>query len=137
MGGDHSRNMQWVKCTINNTVYTVMNVHGLWNGKGKTDTPERIAQSQRIREFMDTVDSQKILCGDFNLRPDTKSVEIITNGMNDLIKTFHITSTRTSLYGKDEQFVDYIFVSPDVNVKEFKVLPDEVSDHSPLFLEVA
>ncbi len=135
-GGDHSRNMQWIKCAIGETVYTIMNVHGLWNGKGKTDTPERIAQSQRIRKFMDSITGQKILCGDFNLRPDTKSIEIVANGMNNLVKTFYIKSTRTSLYGKVEQFADYIFVSPDVNVKEFKVLPDEVSDHSPLFLEI-
>lgn len=44
--GHHSRNMQWIKFNYDGKVFTVMNVHGLWNGKGKTDTPERIEQSK-------------------------------------------------------------------------------------------
>lgn len=135
VGGDHSRNMQWIKCSIQGNIYTIFNVHGLWNGKGKTDTTERIKQSERIRKFMDTVNTSKILCGDFNLRPDTKSVEILSKGMVDLVKTSGVTSTRTSLYTKEEKFADYIFVSPDIKVKNFQVLPHEVSDHSPLLLE--
>lgn len=134
--GNHSRNMQWVKCAIRGTVYTVFNVHGLWNGKGKTDTPDRINQSKRIMELVDANTTKKILCGDFNLRPDTESIAIIANGMNNLIKIHEITSTRTSLYTKEEKFADYIFVSSDIKVMNFEVLPDEVSDHSALLLEL-
>ena len=33
-------------------------------------------------------------------------------------------------------FADYIFVSKDIKVKDFKVLPDEVSDHLALSIEI-
>ncbi len=113
-----------------------MNVHGLWTGRGKTDTPERILQSQVIRTFMDTIDTPMIVCGDFNLRPDTESLGMIALGMTDLIKTSGAQSTRTSYYKKEEKFADYILVSPNIAVKQFAVWPDKVSDHSPLFLEI-
>lgn len=134
-GPAHSRNMQWLKCCINNRNYSILNVHGLWNGMGKTDTPERIAQSQRIKDFVDILDTPKILCGDFNLRPDTESIKIIEKGMNNLIQAYNITSTRTSYYPKAEKFADYIFTSPEITVNTFKLLQDEVSDHSPLLLD--
>jgi endonuclease/exonuclease/phosphatase family metal-dependent hydrolase len=110
-------------------------VHGLWNGKGKTDSVERIAQSQRIKQFLDTINNPKILCGDFNLRPDTESVKIIESGMRNLIKEYDIKSTRTSFYQKEEKYADYIFASADIIVNSFEVLNEEVSDHAPLLLD--
>lgn len=134
--GNHPRNMQWVKISTGNGAYTIMNVHGLWNGKGKTDSPERITQSNRIKEFVRSVDGPKILCGDFNLRPDTESIKILGEGMRDLIKEHGIKSTRTSFYNKPEKYADYVFVSSEINVEKFEVMDDEVSDHAPLLLEL-
>lgn len=138
--GHHDRNMQWIKFEHEGRILTVMNVHGLWNGKGKDDVPEKIRQSEVIREFMDTIDEPKILCGDFNLNPETKAINILEKGMRNLIKDYSIPSTRNSIYfakpGKTEQFADYIFTSLDITVKDFKVLPDEVSDHAALYLEI-
>ncbi len=134
-GPTHSRNLQWIKCVIRNQPHTILNVHGLWNGKGKTDCPERIAQSQKIRAFMDRVPTPKILCGDLNLRPDTESVKILEEGMNNLIRIYQISSTRTSLYSKEEKFADYVFTSPEIAVNAFEALKDQVSDHAPLFLD--
>lgn len=134
-GPAHSRNLQWVKCQIEGQVHTVMNVHGLWNGRGKSDAPERIRQSERIKAFIDRVETPKILCGDFNLRPDTESIEMLQRGMRDLIRQFNVSSTRTSFYPKQERFADYIFTSPEIKINRFEVLKDEVSDHSPLLLD--
>lgn len=138
--GHHDRNLQWLKFEYEGKIITVLNVHGLWNGKGKDDVPEKIAQSKVIKNFMDKVEGSKILCGDFNLNPDTESIKIVEKGMRNLIKEFNIPTTRNSIYfakpGKTEKFADYIFTSSDINVKEFKVLPEEVSDHSSLYLEI-
>ena len=134
-GPTHSRNLQWLEYRIKNKIYSILNVHALWNGKGKTDTAERIAQSTRISEFMATISIPKILCGDFNLRPDTESVRILENGMNNLIKKYDINSTRSHLYLKEEKFADYIFTSPEIIVNSFEVLSDVVSDHLPLLLD--
>jgi endonuclease/exonuclease/phosphatase family metal-dependent hydrolase len=135
IGVNHDRNLQWIECQWNNKIYSVLNVHGLWNGQGKKDTPERILQSERIRQFMDTINIPKVLCGDFNLRPDTESMKILEQGMNNLVTTHQVRSTRTSYYKKEEQFADYILTSPEITVNEFSVMPDEVSDHSPLFID--
>ena len=135
IGLNHDRNLQWVECELNNKSYSILNVHGLWNGRGKKDTPERIEQSNRIRHFMDTINTPKILCGDFNLRPETQSMSILEQGMRNLIKDNKVRSTRTRFYPKEEKFADYILTSPEVIVNHFAVMPDEVSDHCPLFID--
>ncbi|HVZ59122.1 MAG TPA: endonuclease/exonuclease/phosphatase family protein [Patescibacteria group bacterium] len=129
------RNMQYLEIVNRGEKYTIMNFHGLWNGQGKTDTPERTLQSENIKKFLDQISEPKILCGDFNLEPNTKSLAILELGMRNLVKEYNITSTRSSYYTKLIRFADYILVSPDIKVKEFRVLPDEVSDHLPLYLE--
>jgi endonuclease/exonuclease/phosphatase family metal-dependent hydrolase len=137
-GPRHSRNLQWIECRRKDEgTFTVMNIHGLWNGQGKSDTQERIAQSQSIRKFMDQVTTPKILCGDFNLRPETQSLKIVEKGMCNLVEKYQISTTRTTLYSKreEEPFADYIFTCPDISINTFQVLPDVVSDHAPLVLD--
>ncbi len=134
--GGHARNIQYIKTFINKKPVTIINFHGLWNGKGKTDTEDRIQQSKNILEFVKKLDEDCILCGDFNLLPDTESVKLFEkNGFKNLIKEYKIISTRTSFYKKPERHADYIFTTKGINIKNFEVLPDEISDHSPLLLE--
>lgn len=138
-GRNHSRKALWHEVALGEKQFSILNVHGLWNGNGKTDTPERIEQSKRIRDFMDSVNGSQIVCGDFNLLPETESISILSEGMQNLIDKYDITSTRTSFYTRAEtsgKFADYVFVSPDVHVVDFKVLPEEVSDHAALFVEI-
>lgn len=135
-GGNHPRNLQHLHFAKDGKNFTIANVHGLWNGKGKTDTADRLEQSRKIKEFIKTSSSAAtILCGDFNLMPDTESVRALEDGMRNLVAEHSVQSTRTSLYAKPDKFADYIFVSPEIEVKNFAVLPDEVSDHAALFLE--
>jgi endonuclease/exonuclease/phosphatase family metal-dependent hydrolase len=134
-GPAHQRILQWLECRADRTRYTIVNVHGLWNGRGKGDSPERIAQARRIRAFADSIATPKIICGDFNLRLDTDSVSIIAEQMRDLVREHNVLSTRTSFYPKPERHADYVFTSADVDVRQFSVLSDEVSDHAPLLLE--
>jgi len=116
--------------------YVIVNVHGLWQGSMKKDSEARFEQSNRIMNLANKTKGKKIICGDFNLEPQTKSINMIENlPTKNLIKEFGITSTRTLLYTKDVKFADYIFVGVDEKVLDFKVLTDEVSDHSPLYLE--
>ena len=134
--GDHARLIQYVTIAAGTKVVTIINFHGLWNGKGKTDTEDRIQQSKNILEFTSKLDGEYVLCGDFNLLPDTESLKLFeAAGLRNLIKEYKVSSTRTSFYKKPEKYADYIFVTKGIQVKDFKVLPDEVSDHSPLFIE--
>ena len=93
-------------------------------------------QSDNIIRFLKTVKEPYVFCGDLNLTPDTESLrKLEASGMRNLIKEFGITSTRSSFYKKPMRFADYVFVSDGITVKEFKTLPDEVSDHLALYLE--
>ena len=135
-GSTLGKNLQYLKVGGEKDI-TIINFHGLWNGKGKADTEDRINQSKRIVEFIKNITHDIVLGGDFNLRPDTESLKMLERDLNlkNLISEYQITSTRTSLYSKEEKFADYMLVSPSIKVKDFKVLPDEISDHSALYLE--
>ncbi len=136
--GLHGRNVQFVTVDAPAGPLSVMNFHGLWNGLGKGDSEERIAQSRRILDFLSDRPEPLVLCGDFNLLPDTQSLRMLeAAGLRNLVLEFGVTSTRTSLYARAEKFADYVFVSDRVEVRDFRVLPDEVSDHAPLLLEFA
>lgn len=136
--GLHARNVQFVAVATPAGRFSVMNFHGLWNGQGKGDSNERIAQSRRILAFLASRPKPFVLCGDFNLQPDTRSLRMLEeHGLRNLIAEHAVTSTRTSLYPRAERFADYVLVSAGVDVLEFGALPDEVSDHAPLSLEFA
>jgi exonuclease III len=130
------KTIQWIKFIKDNKKFTVINFHGV--GGGKEDRPDRIEQSNNIKKFLNNIEGEIIMCGDFNVNPNTKSLAIIEEGMKNLIKEYNITSTRTKFYsgydGKTE-FADYILISKGIKVLDFKVLPDEVSDHSPIYFE--
>ncbi len=135
----HRRIVQTVCISHNDKPLAISNFHGLWNGQGKTDTPERIGQSKKLKAHINSFNHSIILGGDFNLLPDTNSLSIVKEGMRDLIQENNIISTRSKLYTKHLKpvlFADYIFTSPEVEVKDFKVLEDVVSDHLPLLLEI-
>ncbi|MEO5646537.1 MAG: endonuclease/exonuclease/phosphatase family protein [Candidatus Paceibacterota bacterium] len=133
---DHDRKMQWMHIQSGRKDVIIMNVHGHWDMRGRDDTPNRLEQSRRINEFIDSVGmTPKIMVGDFNLNAQTESIKLLEKNFTNLITKHGITSTRTVLYTGDDQHSDYVFVSPEVLVEEFKVMPDVVSDHAPLSLQ--
>lgn len=137
-GGDMvSGRCQWVKIKSENSGnVTILNLHGLWQRNSqKKDTPERMEQSQKIKEFFNNHNGKKILCGDFNIINDGNAMSLLEEDMINLIKKYDIKSTRSSHYPKEEKFADYILTSTNIEIEDFQVLSDEVSDHLPLLLE--
>ena len=133
---DHNRKMQWIHIKNGRKDFMVMNVHGHYDAIGKGDTPNRLAQSKIITEFIETTGlTPKILVGDFNLNPTTESIKLLEKHVNNLVTKNNIASTHTEHYTGEEKHADYIFVSPEVLVEDFKVLPDVVSDHAPLYIQ--
>ena len=133
------RTLQWIDFKSNGVDFTLVNYHGLWEkDKGKGDSSDRIEQSENIINFLETKkDRQIIFMGDLNLNPDTRSMKILEDfPLKNLIKEYDITDTRTLLYKKENRFADYALVSPNIKIKEFKILDDVVSDHAPLYLEI-
>ena len=151
--GNKRRYLQTVHLKKDGVEYVVANYHGVWRGASKDDSPERTTQSTNIVRVLERFWCHKILVGDFNLLPNTRSIGIIedngliegqTGQLINLIKTHEVKTTRSSLLEKKRDvgdlvgghalFADYAFVSPSLEVAEFRVLSDEVSDHLPLFL---
>jgi exonuclease III len=135
-GGKLTGNLQWIAIELEKGELTITNLHGLWQkGTSKVDTPDRFVQSEKIKNFMDNRDGKKILCGDFNLIPTGQSIEMLEVGMKNLVKEYNVQSTRSDFYDGVQKFADYILTSPEIEVKSFGVLQDQVSDHLPLSLE--
>lgn len=136
--GRHARNIQFVTIAGRERDITVINFHGLWNGQGKGDSDERLSQSDKILGFVKGLENPHVLCGNFNLTPDTESLQKFEQGgLRNLVREYGVTSTRTSLYTKPERFADYAFVSEGVEVMDFTVMSEEVSDHAALRIDIA
>lgn len=134
--GGHARNVQYATVETLKGNRTVMNFHGLWNGAGKSDSEDRLLQSDRIIDLMKTFTNPFVMCGDFNLLPDTESLKKFESfGLRNLIKESGITDTRTSYYTKEHRYADYALVSDGIEVRDFQLLPDEVSDHKAMYLD--
>ncbi|MBP9710223.1 endonuclease/exonuclease/phosphatase family protein [Patescibacteria group bacterium] len=133
---DHARNLQYIVAETAEGLRTIINLHAAWQPGGKGDTEARLLQSQAIIDCVEELGHPAIIMGDFNLLPDSKSIALIESvGFHNLIREHGVTSTRTTLYTKPVRFADYTFVGPEIKVKEFKILPEEVSDHNAMYLE--
>ena len=130
----------------------VVNVHGtararvdgMWlENDAKQDFPARLNQSQAIIDFANNQIDPAIVGGDFNVLPDTQTIEMFRKvGYRDLVREFHIETTRNHYAwdcypdGPMYFYSDYVLIHPKIAVKGFEVQSVEVSDHLPLFLEI-
>jgi endonuclease/exonuclease/phosphatase family metal-dependent hydrolase len=112
----------------------ILNHHGHHIGSHKNGDEETMRQCGLIADYTKRLEGPVVLCGDFNLIPDSSSLEQINAVLVNHVKDRGIISTRTPLTHKTEA-CDYIFTSPDIEVKNFQVLDDIVSDHKALTIE--
>jgi endonuclease/exonuclease/phosphatase family metal-dependent hydrolase len=120
---------------------TIAHMHGLRDLRGKIDTPERLAQAQRLVGLVQAVaepGDRLVVCGDFNVEPDSQTFGILASlGLKDLVVGRGHSDTRTSHYKKPGRYADYMLVNETVEVIAFTVVEQpEVSDHRPLLIEV-
>lgn len=119
---------------------TIVQLHGLRDKAGKSDTPARAAQAEALFQLIERVwrpGERLIVCGDLNLLPDSQTFDVLSQlGLIDLVTSRGFTDTRTSHYEKDGRFADYMLVTPNVEIVRFEVVTEpEVSDHRALLLE--
>lgn len=123
---------------------SLVNFHGQWQPGTKEDTEVRLYQSREILAFLKDKDGPCIVGGDFNLLLDTESVLMFERaGYRNLIRDFAIPTTRNRISWDmwpdlpQQLWADFVFVSPDIQVKSFEVpQDDESSDHLPMILEL-
>ncbi|MBB5962680.1 endonuclease/exonuclease/phosphatase family protein [Planomonospora venezuelensis] len=117
---------------------TVVNLHGLRDARGKTDTPARRAQAERLAGLITGVRENgdlTVVCGDFNVLPDSETLQILAKlGLTDLVQD---ADTRTSRYPKPVRHASYLLVSEPTAVRRFEIAAaPEVSDHRALTLDL-
>jgi len=120
---------------------TIAHMHGLRDPAGKGDTPARTEQALALVGLIERVwpgDEGLVVCGDFNVLPDSATFRILArSGLSDLVTGNGLVDTRTSYYLKQGRFADYMLVTPEVKVARFEVVEaPEVSDHRALLLDV-
>ena len=119
----------------------IVNVHGVPQPGDKLDNEWRLRQTKRIVSWTSDHGTPAIVCGDFNLLPETRSVQnFAAAGWRNLIEDYAISTTRNQLawarYPDNKQlFADYTFVSPDLTIVNFDVPDIEVSDHLPMIID--
>jgi endonuclease/exonuclease/phosphatase family metal-dependent hydrolase len=116
----------------------VVQVHGLRDPAGKADSAARRGQAERLAELVRRVRTPQdlvVVCGDFNLLPDSETFEILAEvGLTDLVGA---ADTRTSHYPKPVRHASYLLVSDVAAVERFEILAGpEVSDHRALILDI-
>ena len=131
----------YVKIRVNGGEMYVCNVHGKSRPVEKLDTPERLAFSGGLINFFAGKDAPVVIGGDFNLLPETESISMFERaGYRDLIRGCDIDTTRNRLvwdrYPVKMDYSDYVFLSDKVQLVDFNVPKNEVSDHLPMLLEI-
>ena len=124
----------------NGKIVNLLSIHGKSIPGHKLDTPARLKQSKIIIDFFKDKDGAKIIGGDFNLMPETKSIAIFEKaGYENLTRKFGIKNTRNEIswrrFNNTQHFADYVFVSKDVKINKFEVPYNEISDHLPQILD--
>jgi endonuclease/exonuclease/phosphatase family metal-dependent hydrolase len=117
---------------------TVVHLHGLRNSRGKGDTPARRAQAERLAGLVTGAREDgdlTVVCGDFNVLPDSETLEILAGlGLTDLVRD---ADTRTSRYSKPVRHASYLLISDPAAVGRFEIVTEpEVSDHRVLMLDL-
>lgn len=116
----------------------IINIHGNWS-RGKQGDALTIKASNLILEETKKVTYPSIVLGDFNLFPETESIQILSNHFESLVDTYRIKTTRPSdneLHDHERNIVDYIFVDTRIKVNDFQVINSDVSDHLPLIVDI-
>jgi endonuclease/exonuclease/phosphatase family metal-dependent hydrolase len=112
----------------------ILNHHGHHIDAHKLGDEETMRQSALIIEYIKQLDGAVILCGDFNLSPESESIKQFDSILQNLPVTHSLETTRSLLAYKKE-VCDYIFVNESVEVKDFSMDDTIISDHNALILD--
>ncbi len=131
--------MPVVRVPCGNGPVLVANFHGLWDAAEKaTSLCDLTYREQFVLRLMSTKTFFKLLlCGDFNLLPGTQALALLASGgLRNLVLECGVTYTRTHLHRSFDTgaalFADYVLMSPALELVQFDVLPDVVSDPAAL-----
>lgn len=121
---------------VNNKKLRLINYHGIWT-RDKQGNDKTMNANKIIRDIAHRSEGEVIICGDFNLFPDTESMKIFRDKFRSLVDIYDIRTTRPSaneLNTAQRNVVDYVWISEGIIVTDFSVPKVKISDHLPLIL---
>ncbi len=133
---DWCRSIQNAILDIDGEPLQIINVHGICSQRQVGD--ERTLEQSRFILSKVRQDIPCIVVGDFDLLPDTESIQLLNQQLRNLMEEYHISSTRPSFsenLDAESSVCDYIFVNDKVKVNNLEVIVNQVSDHFPLLLD--
>lgn len=128
------RALQHVEIEYEGEALHILNHHGHHVPGHKDGDKETMRQCKLIAEYVDGLGDNVVLCGDFNLKAKSDSLQQINERLVNHTQFSNVETTRTNLTHKTEA-CDYIFTSPNIQVKDFQILDDIASDHKALVVE--
>ena len=117
--------------------FKIINVHGIWNADNMGDQ-RTIKQSEFIINEFKKDGIPTIVCGDFNLVPESESVKMFDHYFVNLVNENGVKTTRPVVddgLDRGDEVVDYILVSQGIKINDYKVMESAATDHYPLILD--
>ena len=113
---------------------TIVNHHGYWKPTpvGDETTAEVM---KKVANVMRGISGPVVMCGDLNIVHEAPAMREL-DFLRDLTHEYHIDNTLSGLKFNGKVACDHILVNDSVDVKNFSVLDDIVSDHKPLMAEI-
>ena len=91
------------------------------------DKEERELQLQEVETFIKELNDQYIVVGDFNQGDVDVNKEIFKDVAEEL------NQNNTLTYATSLDRIDYILLSPNIEVIEYDVIKKNMSDHFPIY----
>ncbi|MGV9770462.1 endonuclease/exonuclease/phosphatase family protein [Streptosporangium sp. NPDC003464] len=98
------------------------------------DAAERLEQARAVQALIAGRQGPVILTGDFNALPGTPEIRVLAPSLRDSWSQAGAGAGHT--YPATGSRIDYVFASPEVEVRSATVVAGDASDHLPVFVDV-
>lgn len=110
--------------------------HIVRNEAGRLYSKTSEINFKTIAEYIATLSGPVIFSGDFNLFKESTCLQPLKEiGLTNLNDVHNIQHARNEFSWKAEECVSHVFISPDIQVHDYRVATDNVSDHLPLVMD--
>jgi endonuclease/exonuclease/phosphatase family metal-dependent hydrolase len=133
---DHPRNFQHTIVQVSGQPVHILNFHGVFVQGTKNGNADTFRHVQAIADYAERFSGEPtIITGDFNLAPESQSMQILSHRFRNLPVEYNVHTTYSPILHVYNVICDYIYVNEPVIVRSFTVAEDIVSDHKALILE--
>ena len=114
--------------------FTIVNHHGYWKPTPMGDDTT-VKVMKKVAGIVRELSGPVVMCGDLNIVHEAPAMREL-DFLRDLTYEYHIDNTLSGLKFDGKVACDHILVNDKVEVQNFSVLDDIVSDHKPLMAEI-